>query len=186
MGQRGACARKSPFNVHVHFPLSRCPLCGYGSTPGLAVPIGDIGGGRDRPRRPGSPCARGARSRAAERGVGEAPIRTARAQPTRCHAAPASGCISACSSTGVVGFQNRARSQPPLPHTIDLQRPAFRPGPLCAPRSVPPTGLPAPPRLVGPASEARCSVPSSRTPPQGREPSIAPLAGFLPPSGYHA
>ena len=49
MGQRGVCARKSPLNVHVHFFLFRCPLCGYGSTPGLAVPIGDFGGGRERP-----------------------------------------------------------------------------------------------------------------------------------------
>ena len=49
MGQRGVCARKSPLNVHVHFFLSRCPLYGYGSTPGLAVPIGDFGGGRERP-----------------------------------------------------------------------------------------------------------------------------------------
>ena len=49
MGQRGVCARTSPFNVHGHFSLSLCPLYGYGSTPGLAVPIGDFGNGRERP-----------------------------------------------------------------------------------------------------------------------------------------
>ena len=41
MGQWGVCARKRPFDVHGHFFLSRCPLCGYGFARGLAVPIGE-------------------------------------------------------------------------------------------------------------------------------------------------
>ena len=46
MGQRGACARKTPFDVHEHFSLTCCARFGYGSPHGLAVPIGKFGGGR--------------------------------------------------------------------------------------------------------------------------------------------
>ena len=35
--------------MHGHFSLTRCPRCSYGSTRGLAMPIGEFGGGRERP-----------------------------------------------------------------------------------------------------------------------------------------
>ena len=50
------------------------------------------------------------RGRAAGRGVGDAPIRTARAQPTRCHPAQSAGSTSACSSTALVAFVTARRS----------------------------------------------------------------------------
>ena len=49
MGQRGACAQMRPFDVHGHFSLTCCPRFSYGSPSGLAVPIGEFGGGRERP-----------------------------------------------------------------------------------------------------------------------------------------
>ncbi len=49
MRQRGACAQKRPFDVHGDFSLTCCPRFSYGSARDLAVPIGEIGGGRERP-----------------------------------------------------------------------------------------------------------------------------------------
>ena len=49
MGQRGACAENGSFDVHGHFSLTCCPRCGCGSARDLAVPIGEFGGGRERP-----------------------------------------------------------------------------------------------------------------------------------------
>ena len=49
MGQRGACARKSPFDVHGHISLAYCTRRSCGSGRDSAVPIGEFGGGRERP-----------------------------------------------------------------------------------------------------------------------------------------
>ena len=49
MGQRGACARKRPFDVHRLTSLTCSARFSYGSPSGSAVPIGEIGGGRERP-----------------------------------------------------------------------------------------------------------------------------------------
>ena len=49
MGQRGACAQERPFDVHGHFSLTCCARFGYASARGSAVPIGEFGGGRERP-----------------------------------------------------------------------------------------------------------------------------------------
>ena len=35
--------------MHGHFSLTYCPRCSCGSTRGSAVPIGEFGGGRERP-----------------------------------------------------------------------------------------------------------------------------------------
>ena len=49
MGQRGACARKRPFDVRGHLSLTGCARCSCCPTRGSAVPIGAFCGGRERP-----------------------------------------------------------------------------------------------------------------------------------------
>ncbi len=49
MGQRGACARKRPYDVRGHFSLTCCDRFSYAYTRGFYVPIVDFGGGRERP-----------------------------------------------------------------------------------------------------------------------------------------
>ena len=49
MGPWGACAQKRRFDVHRYFSLTCCSHCSYDALRGSAVPIGEIGGGRERP-----------------------------------------------------------------------------------------------------------------------------------------
>ena len=49
MGQRRACARKRPFDVHRHYSPTYCSRCSCGSPSASGLPLGESGNGRERP-----------------------------------------------------------------------------------------------------------------------------------------